>query len=174
MKRIATVLMLLLVCIVTITGCTDNKKNEPAPKPPEEQKVDSEHLTAEQQGITLSISRQLRSMSGMITSTKENHEVKGLLVKLENASQNNIAISPDFVTLKTTDGTEYKYSPQLSEILGKSSFIKRQVPPDYEGGGIILFEIKKGAVPQEVTYKDDSGHNMVVKFATDTGTNTNV
>lgn len=169
MKRYLSAVLVFLFCFVAISGCTGTKRMAPPPKKSE--KTDSDHLTAEQQGLKLTVSRGLRSMSSMIKSSKPNYEVKGTLVKLKNNSENNILISPDFVTLKTTDGAEYKYSPELSEFLGKSTFIKRRVPPDYEGGGIMLFEIKSGATPQSLIYKDNSGHNMTIKFNYDTQSN---
>lgn len=160
MKKFVTV----FICILTvlIAGCSN-----PAPKvaPPQPEAEDTTHLTVQDKGMGLSVSKEVRSMSQMIPSSKKGYDVVSILVKVENNSKANIPVSPDFVTLKTTDGTEYKYSPQLTDNgpLGKSAFTARTIPPDYSGGGLLLFELKTGSKVQSLTYNDKT-HNMTIKF----------
>jgi len=166
-------LMVFMLClaIAVLTGCSKPQQQQPAPKPSEQ--IDTAHLTAEDKGLKLSVTREVRNMTKMITSSKEGYDVISVLVKVENNSKDNIPVSPDFVTLKTTDGTEYKYSPALTEggPVGKSAFTKRSIPPDYQGGGLLIFELKTGSMVQSLTYNDDQNHEMTIKFPSNTKTN---
>lgn len=163
MRKLFTVL--LCIILMVFSGCTSAKKEEPAPKSVQ---PDTTHVTAEDKGVIISTSREVRDMTQMIKPTKEGNTVFGILVALENNSRADVPISPDFVTLKTTDGTTHKYSPELtnSKILGKSAFSNRTIPPDYRGGGLLIFEVTKGVKAESLTYKDNSGHNMSLNFQT--------
>ena len=161
MKKFVTVILCLLT--ILIVGCSS-----PTPKaaPPQSSAEDTTHLTAQDNGMGLSVSKEVKSMTQMIPSDKKGYDVVSILVKVENNSKTNIPVSPDFVTLKTTDGTEYKYSKELTENgpLGKSAFVSRTIPPQYNGGGLLLFELKTGAKVESLTYKDNQSHNMTIKF----------
>jgi len=164
-------LLVLILCILlpVLAGCASDKKEQPVPKPP---KTDTTHLTAEQRGITIKVSREIRNLSRMIKSSKEGHQVVSLQVAVENDSKDNVSISPDFVTLKTVDGTEYKYSPDLTEtVTSKASFKKVTLPPDYRGGGLLIFEIKQGAKIESLQYKDGAGRDIPIKFSSEEKTN---
>lgn len=168
MKKFIT--LLLCITLFVFNGCTSKK---PAtPKPPVEA-TDPSHITAEDKGFVVSTSREVRNMTQMIKPTTPGNDVLSVLVKIENNSKSDFLVSPDFVTLKTDDGSEYKYSSQLtnSQPLGKSAFSKRPIPPDYMGGGLLIFEVKAGSKADSLNYKDDSGHNMTLKFATQTKSN---
>lgn len=168
MKKFVTVILCLI--IVLIAGCS-----KPAPKvaPPQPSAEDTTHLTAQDNGMELSVSKEVRSMAQMIPSSKEGYDVVSILVKVENYSKANIPVSPNFVTLKTIDGKEYKYSQQLTENgpLGKSAFVARNIPPDYNGGGLLLFELKNGSKVQSLTYKDNQNHDLTIKFPASSQTN---
>lgn len=163
MNKIISVLLCLTA--VLLAGCSN-----PAPKtaPPQSQQKaeDTTHLTAQDNGLGISVSREVRSMNQMIPGTKKGYDIVSVLVKAENNAKSNIPVSPEFVTLKTLDGTEYKYSKELTENgpLGKSAFLARTIPPDYNGGGLLLFELKTGSQVQSLTYKDNQNHNMTIKF----------
>lgn len=167
MKKLVTISLCLL--LVLVAGCS-----KPAPKtaPPQNKAEDTTHLTAQDNGMGLSVSKEVRSMSQMIPSSKKGYDVVSILVKVENNSKDNIPISPDFVTLKTIDGTEYKYSQELTDSgpLGKSAFTARTIPQDYSGGGLLLFELKTGSQVQSITYKDNN-RNMTIKFPVSSQTN---
>lgn len=163
MKKISV--LLLCLSVLFFIGCSQSE-NQQAPPPPPSAENDAAHLTAESNGFKLSVSRELRSMSQLIKSTKSGYDVVSILVKVENNTKNNIPVAPDFITLKMSDGTVYKYSSELTDNgpLGKSAFVKRTIPPDYNGGGLLLFELKPGSIAQTLNYKDNSGHDMTIKF----------
>lgn len=163
MRKLFTVL--LCIILLVFSGCTNAKKENTAPKPVE---PDTAHVTAEDKGLIISTSREVRDMTQMIKPTKADNSVFGILVAIENNSKADVPISPDFVTLKTNDGTTHKYSSELtnSKILGKSAFVSRTIPPDYRGGGLLIFEVKKGLKVDSLLYKDNSGHNMTLNFQT--------
>ncbi len=160
-------LLALLLCIAlfVFTGCTEEKP-EPAPSPSVE---DTSHLTGEDNGFIVSTTRDIRNMTQMIKPTKPDYEVISLLVKVENNTKADIPISPDFVTIKTADGEIHKYSSTLTNAkpLGKSAFSERTIPPDYRGGGLLIFEIKSGLTVDTLHYKDDSGHDITLKYRTE-------
>ena len=164
-------LFVLLLCfsLLAFAGCTAKKK-EPVPKPPAES--DTVHLTAADKDLTLTVSRDIRTIPGTNTYTKAGNEAVSILVKIANNSKANIPVSPDSVTLKTNDGIEYKYLASLTEaVAGRSSFKNRSIPPDYQNGGLLIFEIKKGSKAENLTYKDKLGHNLVIKFPTEPKSN---
>ncbi len=165
-------IMLLCLLIAVFAGCTSAKKNE-VPPPQSRPDTDTIHLTAEDKGMVLSVSRNIRPIPQMNIYTKEGFEVVSILVKVENNSKADIPVSPEFVTLQTSEGTAYKYSPSLTQTqpVGKSAFTSRTIPPDYQGGGLLIFEIKKGSRAESLTYKDTSGHNLTIKFPQDVKTN---
>lgn len=170
MKKI----LLILLCfnLIIFTGCTSSKKSQiPAPKPPAES--DTAHLSVEDKGIVVSVSKEVRNMTQMIKPDKSGFDVVSVLVKIENNSTTKVMVSPDFVTLKTDDGKEYKYAAALTagSPLGKSAFSKRPIPPEYRGGGLLLFEIVAGTKAESLIYKDDSGHFVTLKFQTGTKSN---
>jgi len=171
MKKFVTVFICLL--IILIAGCSD-----PTPQntPPQPKAKDTTHLTAQDNGMGISVSKEVRPMGQMIPSSKNGYDVVSILVKVENNSKSNIPVSPDFVTLKTVDGTEYKYSQGLTENgpLGKSAFTERTIPPDYTGGGLLLFELKKGSQVQSLTYTDEQNRNMTIKFPSSSQKQTSV
>lgn len=169
MKKLLVIMM--CIAIAVLTGCSKPQPQPPAPKPSEQ--TDTAHLTAEDKGLKLSVTREVRNMTKMIPSSKEGYDVISVLVKVENNSKDNIPVSPDFVTLKTTDGIDYKYSPSLTEggPVGRSAFTKRSIPPDYQGGGLLIFELKTGSMVQSLTYQDDKNHKMTIKFPSNTKTN---
>ena len=169
MKKILT--LLLCFSVLFFAGCTAAKQQETRPKPQAE--TDTTHLTAEDNGFKLYVSREVRALSKLIKSTKQGYDVVSIMVKVENNSKANIPVSPDFVTLKTTDDAQYKYSATLTQggPVGKSAFTKRTIPPQYNGGGLLLFEIKAGTKAQTLTYKDTSNHNLTIKFPTGKKTN---
>ncbi|PKM81323.1 MAG: hypothetical protein CVU89_09940 [Firmicutes bacterium HGW-Firmicutes-14] len=161
---------LILVIIISLTafiGCSKTKQQGSAPEPPPEQ-PDTAHLTAEDNGLALSISREIRSLSGMNISGKDGYEVVSIQVAVDNNTKDNVPISPEFVTLKMTDGTEYKYSPELTQtITSKAAFKEVTLPPDYRGGGLLIFELKKGTIPDSLIYADNKSHEIPVKFPTE-------
>ena len=157
------VILVLCFLIPALAGCAATKKNVPPPKPPDQ--TDTYHLTSANNGLTLIISRNLRPLPGPNIYTKEGFDPVSILVKLENNTGNNINVSPDFVTLKTGDGVLYKYSPSLTKAkLGTSSFDARSIPTGFQSGGLMVFEVKKGAIADSLTYKDNSNHQMTIKF----------
>lgn len=168
MKQLTVII--LCTAIALFTGCA--KPNTQAPEPKPQDQIDTTHLTAEDKGFKMSVTKEVRNMTQMIPSSKEGYDVISVLVKLENNTKNNIPVSPEFVTLKTTDGAEYKYSASLTESgpVGRSAFAKRSIPPDYQGGGLLLFEITTGAQVQTLGYEDDQGHKMIIKFPSDAQT----
>lgn len=159
MKKLVAVFTCLLIFFA---GCSN-----PAPKtaPPLPKAEDTTHLTAQDNGMGISVSNEVRSMNQMIPSSKKDHGVVSILVKVANDSKADIPVSPEFVTLKTNDGSEYKYAKELTENgpLGKSAFTSRTIPPDYNGGGLLLFELKTGSQVESLTYKDAT-HNMTIKY----------
>lgn len=163
MRKLFTVLLCILLMV--FSGCTDTKKEDPAPKP---EQPDTTHVTAQDKGVILSTSREVRDMTQMIKPSKAGNTVFGILVAIENNSKADVPISPDFVTLKTNDGKTHKYSAQLtnSQILGKSAFTNRTIPPDYRGGGLLIFEVNSGSKAASLIYKDNSGHNLTLNFQT--------
>ena len=164
-------LFILILCfsLLALAGCTAKKK-KPVPKPPAE--FDTVHLTAADKDLTLTVSRDIRTIPGTNTYTKAGNEAVSIPVKIANNSKANIPVSPDSVTLKTNDGIEYKYSASLTEaVTGKSSFKNRSIPPDFQNGGLLIFEIKKGSKAENLTYKDKLGHNLVIKFPTEPKSN---
>ncbi|RJQ41322.1 MAG: DUF4352 domain-containing protein [Nitrospiraceae bacterium] len=164
MKKLTVILFSILLLVSA--GCAGSKKKEPVPVPPSQ--PDTSHLTAEDKGLEVSISREMRALTGMIASSREGYEVYSIQVAVANNSKDNVPISPDFVTLKASDRTEYKYSPDLTEtVTSKAAFKEVTLPPDYRGGGLLIFELKKGSVMENLNYKDDSGHDMTVKFPSD-------
>lgn len=155
-------LILLLCSIFIIAGCGTAKKEE-APPPPKSQ-PDTAHIIVDDKDISLQVSRQVRKFTSMkALQTQEGYEIVGISVKIENKGQNQFEISPDFVTLISSDSTKYKYS-ELTSITGKGGFRKVTLPPDYEGGGLLLFEVKKGIPAEKIQYTDKSGHNLSVKL----------
>lgn len=158
-------LIVSFLCLATLlfVGCAKSEQKEAPPPPPQ---ADTSHLTAEDNGFKLSVSREIRQLSQLIKSNKPGYNVVSIMVKVENNSKANIPVSPDFVTLRMSDGTQYKYSPTLTEgqPVGKSAFTKRTIPPDYNGGGLLIFEIKPGPTAQSLLYKDTSNHNLTIKF----------
>lgn len=163
MRKLFTVL--LCIVFVVLSGCTSTKKEEAAPKPVQ---PDVSHVTAEDKGVTISTSRDVRDMTQMIKPSNAGNSVFGILVAIENNSKADVPISPDFVTLKTSDGKTHKYSAQLtnSKILGKSAFTSRTIPHNYRGGGLLIFEVNKDLKAESLFYKDNSGHNMTLNFQT--------
>ncbi len=158
-------ILLLSVLIIVVAGCSKSETKSPPPEPNTQEKADTAHLTAEDKEFKMSVSKEIRSLSAMNIYNKEGHELVSVLVALENVSKDNVPISPEFVTLKTADGTEYKYSAELTrQITNKSAFKEVVLPPDYRGGGLLLFELKKDSPPDTLTYKDDSNHEMTVQF----------
>ncbi len=166
-------LLVAFICLLFTfsAGCTAKKKETPPPQT--RQDIDTVHLTAEDKGMVLSVSRNIRSIPQMNVYTREGYEVVSILVKVENNSKADIPVAPDYVILKTVEGDEYKYSPSLTQTqpVGKSAFTKRTIPPDYQGGGLLIFEIKSGSKAESLIYKDTSGHNMTVKFPQNAKTN---
>lgn len=162
MKKLIT--LLLCLGLFVFTGCA-GEKPDPAPSPPVE---DTTHLTGEDNGLGISTTREIRNMTKMIPPTKPGYDVISLRVKVENNTKADVAASPDYVSIKTEDGTTHKYSPTLtnSKPVGKSAFINRVIPPDYQGGGLLLFEIKSGLKVDSLNYKDDSGHNITLSYRT--------
>ncbi len=157
-----TIGLLLCLLLPVLTGCTSEKKEPPA-KPPIQ--ADTAHLTAAANGLDMSVSREFRSLSAMNIYAKTGYEVVSVQVALENNSKSNVPISPDFVTLKMTDGTTYKYSPALTDnITSRAAFKKVVLPPDYRGGGLLIFEIEKGSTAETLTYDDKAGRKMTIKF----------
>lgn len=170
MKKLVTVILCLTA--VLLAGCSSPTPQAPPPKS-QQGAQDTTHLTAQSNGLGISVSREVKSLSQMIPSSKKGYDVVSILVKAENNTKANIPVSPEFVTLKTIDGTEYKYSKELTENgpLGKSAFIARTIPPEYNGGGLLLFELKTGSKVQSITYKDSKNHDMTIKFPTSSQTN---
>lgn len=153
--------ILLLCTFFLIAGCGAEKKEE---TPPPKAEPNTTHITVEDKDLSLEVSRRVRSFSGMKNlQSQEGYEIIGISVKITNKSKNPVEISPDFVTLVTADGTKYKYS-ELTSITGKGGFRKVTLPNDYQGGGLLLFEIKKGIPAEKVLYTDQSGHNLPVKL----------
>jgi hypothetical protein len=164
MKKLFTVLVCL--AFLVFTGCftPENKVPPPLKSKPE---VASAHLTADNNGLLMSVSRKVRQMSAMNIYTKAGYEVVSISVSLENNTKENIPISPDFITFKAVGGTQYKYSAKLTEqITSKASFKKVNLFPNYRGGGLLLIEIKSGTNLESVTYKDSSNHEITIKFLT--------
>lgn len=155
------ILLLCTLFLALASGCGTAKKEEaPAPKP----EPNTTHIIVEDKDISLEASRQVKEFKNSpVFQTQEGYEVVGISLKIENKGSNPIDISPDFVTLITSDGTKYKYS-ELTSITGKGGFRKVTLPRDYQGGGLLLFEIKKGMPAEKVIYTDKSGHNITVKL----------
>lgn len=169
MKKL--IVMLLFLSLMIASGCANTKDKPAPPKPPEQ--ADTAHLTAEDKGLAISVSREIRSLAALNTYAKEGYEIVSTSVAIENNTKDNVPISPDFVTLKTTDGTEYKYIESLTDkITSKAAFKAVTLPPQYRGGGLLIFEVKQGSDAETITYKDTIGHDMNVKFKTDAKTNT--
>ena len=169
MKKLFTLLLCSLILISA--GCGKTETKNPPPASDTEEKADTAHLTAEDKEFKLSVSKEIRSLTAMNISTKDGYDVVSILVAIENVSKDNVPISPDFVTLKTSDGAEYKYSQEVTQkITSKSAFKEVVLPPDYRGGGLLLFELKKDSVPETLTYKDNSNHEMTIQFPSKTKT----
>lgn len=154
--------ILLLCTLFLASGCGTAKKEEaPAPKP---ESTPSTHIVVENKDITLEISRQVKEFKNSpMFQTQEGYEVVGISLKIDNKGKNSIDISPDFVTLVTSDGSKYKYS-ELTSITGKGGFRKVTLPTDYQGGGLLLYEIKKGIPAEKVIYTDKAGHNITIEL----------
>ncbi|MFZ5640637.1 MAG: DUF4352 domain-containing protein [Bacillota bacterium] len=154
-------IIVLLCTLFLIAGCGTAKKEEaPAPK----SEPNTTHITADDKDISLEVSRQVKKFDSIkALQSQEGYEVVGISVKIENKGSQPVEISPDFVTLITSDGTKYKYS-ELTSITGKGGFRKVTLPKDYQGGGLLLFEIKKGIPAEKVQYTDKAGHNKTLKL----------
>ena len=163
MKRIF--LVSLTILLIIFTGCSKQEPKDQTP-PPKSDNLDTTHLTTEDRNLKISVSKKIRSLNGMNIYDREGYDLVSVQVAVENHSkEENIPISPDFVTLKTSDGSEYKYSPSLTQqITNKAAFKEVVLPPDYRGGGLLLFELKTGSITDSLTYEDESGHTMTVKF----------
>lgn len=153
-------LFLLLLCaLFIVAGCTEKK-------PPVQignDKPKTDHLISEQDGVTVEVSNELKTFPKSMISTKEGYDVVGVSVIVVNKTKDNLPISPDFVTLVSMDGTEYKYS-EITSITGKGAFKSVALPPEYRGGGLMLFEIKKDVKISKVLYKDDQGHEITILY----------
>ncbi|WP_418792386.1 DUF4352 domain-containing protein [Phosphitispora sp. TUW77] len=160
-----SIVLLLSIFILILAGCSKTAPKTPPSAPNTEENADAAHLTSEDKNLKISVSKEIRSLTAMNINTKPGYDVTSILVAIENVSKDNVPISPKFVTLKTTDETEYKYSEELTmKITSKSAFKEVILPPDYRGGGLLVFEIKKDSVPDTLSYKDNSGHEMTVQF----------
>ncbi|MBU7007668.1 DUF4352 domain-containing protein [Phosphitispora fastidiosa] len=169
MKKLFTLLLCSLILV--FAGCGKTETKNPPPAPDTEDKADTAHLTAEDNEFKMSVSKEIRSLTAMNIGTKDGYDVVSILVAIENVSKDNVPISPNFVTLKTLDGAEYKYSQELTQkITSKSAFKEVVLPPDYRGGGLLLFELKKDSIPETLTYKDEANHEMTIQFPTKTKT----
>ncbi|GAB4267157.1 hypothetical protein [Thermincola ferriacetica] len=153
--------IIVILCVAfLLAGCTGSKV--PAPKP--DTTPNTNHLTAQKDGITLEVSRELKTFPKNMLATKEGYDIVGLSVIVINKSQQNVPISPDYVTLVAIDNTTYKYSEITESVTGKGAFRKVTLPPDYRGGGLLLFEIKKGIKINKVIYKDQMNHEFNINF----------
>lgn len=151
--------IMLLCSIFLIAGCGTAKKED---TPPPKSEPNTSHIVVEQKDISLEVSRQVKEFkNSTMFQTKEGYEVVGISIKIENKGAKVVEISPDYVTLVTSDKTKYKYS-ELTSITGKGGFRKISLPKDYQGGGLLLFEIKKGIPAERVLYTDTSGHDFNV------------
>lgn len=159
MKKLMT--FLLAVMILTILGCSNSKVVPQAPK----NDADRGHIVIDKSDMKFAVTEQPKYLKQLIPASKEGYQVVSINIIITNHSQQNIHISPDFVTIKTDKNNTYKYAPGDLDVLGKSVFREIQVPPnDEQGGGILAFEILNDEKATQVTYKDDSGHNYTVKF----------
>lgn len=153
--------ILLLCSIFLIAGCGTAKKEE---TPPPKSEPNTTHIVVEQKNISMEVSRQVKEFKNSpMFQTQEGYEVVGISIKIENKGPNPLEISPDYVTLVTSDKAKYKYS-ELTSITGKGGFRKVTLPKDYQGGGLLLFEIKKGIPAEKVRYTDKAGHDISVQL----------
>lgn len=160
MKKQFSVLLILLVFFVY--GCTSAKEKE-APKTPV--LPETTHLTLEKSGILLSVSPKLRPLAALNNNAKAGTEVSSIQVTVDNNTQDPVPVSPVFVSLESSNGEKYKYSPDLTRsFTGKASFKTISLPPGYRGGGLLIFELPKGIKIKNLLYDDAAGHNMRLQF----------
>lgn len=160
MKKRFVVLLILLAFF--LYGCTPAKEKE-VPKTPVI--PETTHLTVEKNGILLSVSPKLRQLAALNNNAKVGSEVSSIQVTVDNNAQDPVPVSPDFVTLESSNGDKYKYSPELTKsFTGKASFKTISLPPGYRGGGLLIFELPKGIKIKNLLYDDAAGHNMRLQF----------
>ncbi len=158
---------LLFLCMsLLVSGCWSSKQTPP----PKTTQPNTNHISAEQGGVKVEVSRELRTFPKSMIATKEGFDIVGISVVITNNSKENVPISPDNITLVAVDNTQYKYS-EVTSITGKGAFKAVVLPPEYRGGGLLLYEIKKGVKIDKIVFKDKLNHDITIKFDTSMQTN---
>ncbi|MDD5492587.1 MAG: hypothetical protein PHV60_07915 [bacterium] len=160
------IFIFLAMAVLLIAGCA--KPSQPKENPQTPEGPDTTHLRGENNSLGVAVSREIKSLSGMNINGRDGYEVVSLQVSIDNNSKKSVIISPAYVSLQTLDGAIYKYSAQLTQSLtGKAAFKEAKVATECRGGGLLIFELKKGAIPESITYNDQAGHNIPIKFPQD-------